>query len=436
MSVLQAKAIDESAVRAVSARTSEPEWALRQRLDALQKYNSMSLPAANEEAWRRTNLSAVDLDSVVPFVDAPGDSAQLAEVHVSPNAAAVIVQHNGHTVLREVDPALAAMGVICTDLQTAMRDHADLVRRHLYQTVAVDENKFTALHAALLQGGLFLYLPRGAAVDRPIRLLVSYDAPGLGGFTHTLIVAEANSAVTVLEQYTSSPASPGTAAALHAGAVEIVAGPGSRVRHATLQTWSAQQQSFTVRRARVERDAGVDWVAGELGGDLVRVEQRSELVASGAGSRSVAAFFASGEQHLDIGAAAVHQAPHTASDILVRGVLSGRARSIFRGLGHIIKGARGAEMSQSARTLLLDDTARADAIPSLLIDDNDVKAGHAATTGPIDPAQLFYLQSRGIPRQEAVRMIVSGFFAPLLEQIAVPGLRDELQHLILQKMGA
>lgn len=394
-----ARAAGEAWIVERARRGDEPGWLTEKRLAAWRTYLETPLPGPRDEDWRRTPLAGVDLEGFDPAAEAGAE--------------------------REIPPEAAAAGVVFTDLETAAREHPDLFRRHfMTELVPPGESKFTALHAALWRGGAFLHVPDGVRVEVPLRFALRAERQGLGVFDHVLVIAGKESRVTLLQTLASAAAD---TPALHVGVVEIIAGAGAEVRFGSFQRWGAGAASFSVRRASIGRDARVDWVAGEFGGRLARAETRSLLLEEGGRSRTVLAYFGGGGQHLDVGAGAVHAAPGTESEILARGVLGGRARAVYRGLGHIHRGARGAVVHQTQRTLLLGREARSDSIPGLLIEENDVRAGHAAAAGPVDREQVFYLMSRGIPEAEARRLLIHGFFHPILDPLPLPALRHALE---------
>lgn len=434
--------LDRAAVASLSRRLGEPAWLTERRLEAWDIFERLPMPSNKEEAWRRTPLRDLRLEEyttyreerpVTRYEDLPDRLCPaLSAIENLERSGAAVLQYNSSVVFRTISEHLAGRGVVFTDLHTAAREYPDLFRRHFMTTaVAPGENKFTALHAALWSGGAFLYVPKGVYVPEPLQFAHWSDYPGLSVFHHTLIVAEEGARVALLERLESVDGQP----VLQAGVVEVFAAPGSRVTYAALQRWGDQVRSFAVRRARVGAGAVVDWVAGEFGGAVARVDQESLLEGEGAQSHGITLFFAGSGQHLEIGAGAVHGAPRTSSEILVRGVLAGEGRAAFRGLGRIRRGAHGSRMSQREQSLLLGGRCRADAVPALLIDDNDVQAGHAATAGPVDREQMFYLMSRGIPEEEARRMIIHGFFQPLFERIPPGSLRREFAALIDAKIN-
>ncbi len=444
----RAASITRHVPAAVAAILEEgPEWLRRMRARAWEVYLRTPMPGPRDEAWRRTSLAGLDLDALlstqreedadaVPPVPAgsPGEPAGTAGHLVQTPPA---VAH--HTLASEA----AEQGVIFTDLLTAASAYPDLVGRHLGALIPAEESKFAALNAALWQSGLFVYVPAGVEVRLPLWSTVCC-AGAPAALHRTLVVAEAGSSVSCVETVisTETPPLPGRAsaggatAALHCGVVEIFAAPGARVRYGALQGLAPAMWSFSFRRARAGRESRVDQFAGEFGGRLVRSETHAALEEEGAVTRTAVAYYAAEHQHIDVTAGAVHRAGRTESEIVARGAVSGEARAVYRGLGHILRGAKGAAMSQKQRALLLSRAARADTIPGLFIDENDVAASHAAAAAPLDGEPLFYLMSRGIDEDSARRMMVHGFFRPLLEQIPLDAVRTGVEAILDEKLGA
>lgn len=422
-----------AALEAESRRRGEPDWLREFRLRAWDLAQGLDLPSRTDEMWRRTDISGLDLGKVSAGVPADAPAGVPAAFAPMVGEGKTLVLRNGVAV--QVPEGLPA-GVIVIDLETAAREHGELVQKHLMtRAVRPDESVFTALHGALFRGGAFIYLPKGVQVEEPIQVLTWADAPGAGLLGHTLLVAEEGASARVVE-YWASAEMPDES--IHLGAVEILAGPDSRVDYGAVQNWGAGVLSFTTRRALVGRGATVNWLMGDFGGDLVRSEQYTvQDQEDGQGNLKVL-FFATGEQHLDIVAEDLHYptGSRSAGDITGRGVLGDKARVVFRGKGHIMRGAKGCTCFLRENALMLNKGCRADSIPSLFIDDDQVeRAGHAATSGKIDEDELFYLQSRGLSRQQATRLIVEGFFKPILDTIELPALRRELESLVDRKLG-
>jgi Fe-S cluster assembly protein SufD len=376
----------------------EPQFLTERRRTAADLAATLRLPTRTDEDWRRTSLEGLEVENYKPVP---------AKVTLKGNV---------------------PEGVIFTDILTAAAEHPELLSKYLGTLVPMGQNKLTASQAAHLCGGLFLYVPRNVIVEEPLQVL--YEASeGQAQYLHTLVVADENSAVTVLERYV------GTGDYLHIGVVEVFPLQGARVRFGYLQNQSQDAWTFLMRRARTGRDATIEWVGGEFGGAVTRSELFAAVDGEGSNSTIKMVYGATGDQHFNIVASEVHKGSNSSSDILGRGVLSGRAHSVFWGNGQINSGALNCSTYQKQQALVLSDKARADSIPALIIDESDVAgAGHASTVGKLDEDQLFYLMARGLSRKQAINMLVMAFLSPVLDQIPVEELREELTRLMAEKV--
>jgi Fe-S cluster assembly protein SufD len=428
-------------VEAYSRGRQEPEWLLRSRLDAHALYEAIPLPTVRDEEWRRTDLRGLRLGEVNPRVPrqpvassvATLDPAIRAEIEASDQAGGLLVQHDGHRVYSELADQFTRKGVIFCDLETAAREHGELVQKYLGQAVTADYSKFSALNATWWTGGTFLYVPRRTEVTLPLRSLVWHAAPGTSSFTRSLIVVEADADVVLVEQWLG-PTQDGQSVA--ANVQEVLVAPGGRIRYVTLQEWGRHVWNFSVNRALVGRDATVNSLVVAFGGRLHKANVESALQGPGASAEMLGLLFGDGNQILDHHTLQDHQAPHTSSDLLYKGALTDRARSIFSGMIHARKVAQKTDAIQTNRNLLLSDNSRADSIPNLEIEANDLRCTHAATVAPVDDEQMFYLQARGLTEQDAKRAIVEGFFEPVLERIPLEGIVSRLRSIISSKIGA
>jgi Fe-S cluster assembly protein SufD len=321
--------------------------------------------------------------------------------------------------------------VIFTDLDRAAREHPELVEPYLHALVPSSRTKFTALHAAFRTGGTFLYVPDGVVVPQPLQTLIWLDADGAAVFPHTLLVVGEDAEVTLIERY----ASPDLSRALSDAVVEIHTAPASRVRYVSIQEWGEGVVHLGVQRARLARDVDFRSVAVGFGASLARVETESALAEPGASSEMLGVFFADGTQHFDHRTEQDHIAPSCHSDLLYKGALRDESRAVYSGWVHVRPGAQKTDAMQTCRNIVLSDRAKADAIPNLEIEANDVRCGHAASVGPVEEETLFYLQSRGISRDEAERLIVFGFFQEVLDRIPLEEVRDGVARAIEQELS-
>lgn len=401
------------------------------------EYTQLSLPTSAEEPWRRTDLKGMRVgDFRLPMEsDAsalPRPPAQLLEPLTSD-------QHGGQVLLGPgdaemlVDPALTAQGVIFTDFASAQRQYPQIVSQIMGKVVGVNESKFSAMAAALGSRGVLLFVPKGVQVEQPLHSLLWGPGVDLSYLSHLLVWVDDGASVTYVHE-SASPTAPG-GQALHSGIVEILVGKEARLRFVELQSWGEHVWNFTHERARVERDGNLDWTFGAIGSHLTKNFSELELVGQGATGRMSGFYFTDGNQHLDHDTQQNHLAPHTTSDLLFKGALKDQSRSVWQGMIYVAPGAQKTDGYQANRNLVLSKKARADSIPGLEILADDVRCTHGATVGKIDADQVFYLRSRGIPADEAERLIVEGFFDPIMQRIPFEGVRERFQQAILEKMS-
>ena len=404
-------------------------WVARLRSDALEAFLSLPVPSQETEEWRYTDMSGFDL-SFTPFAGGGGPEAVnkhgvLRAADVVGERAGLQIQVNSEVVSTRVAEDLAAIGVIFGDLDKAASEHPELVEPHLHSVVPFDRTKFTALHAAFRTGGTFLYVPDGVAVALPFQTLTYMDVDGAAVFPHTLIVAGEDSEVTFIDRYVSPPLR-----GFSDAVVEIVAGPASRVRYTAIQEWGEGVTHLGVQRARLARDSEIRSLSVGFGASLARSEVESDLAEPGASSEMLGLFFADGSQHFDHRSEQDHVAENGTSDLLYKGALRDESRAVYSGWVHVRPGAQKTNAMQTSRNIVLSEHAKADAIPNLEIEANDVRCGHAASVGPVEDEMLFYLMSRGIAEKDAERLIVFGFFQEVLDRITLDEVRDSVAAAI------
>jgi Fe-S cluster assembly protein SufD len=417
-----------SAVEELGALHGEPEWLRARRRDAFAAYERLPLPSRSDEEWRRTDLRGLDLDSFDAFERANGP----APADPIDETAGVLRQRGSEPGAVELDPELVARGVLFMPLTQAAREHPDLVRRHLFSEVRPERDKLAALHGALFSGGTFLYVPEGVAIERPLVSQFWSSGGGAAVLPHTLVVAGRGSSFNYLDEFLSPDLD---RPALTSGSAEIIAAEGSIVGYVALQRWGRHAWQFADQRVRAERDATVRLVSVGLGGHFAKNRVEASLAGPGASAELKALYFGSGDQFFDFHTLQQHQVGNTTSDLLFKGALRDHARSVYAGLIRIEPGATRSDAYQANRNLLLSKTAKAHSIPMLEIFNNDVRCTHGATIAPVDPAHLFYLQSRGIPAAVAVQMIVHGFFGEVLDRIPVQQARDLVQQELEARIG-
>jgi Fe-S cluster assembly protein SufD len=410
----------------------EPCWLTDLRTDAWKAYLELPLPDRRQEEWRQTDIRALRLDRF-GFPRPPSDRAETGRSLLSEGVelAGQSVALDSHPLRSELDPELAAKGVLFGSLDQLVREHGERIRPHLFRR-AVDphEDKFAALHAAFWSGGTVLYVPQGVVINQPLHLLSAISAQG-ADLGHTLIVLEAGAEATVLAETAGTDT---TADGLHCGAVELLVGPGACLRYVDLQNWGKGVWHFAHQRAIVEREGSLQWTIGALGSRLAKVNQHVRLVGPGANVQVNGAMFTEGKQHLAYNTLQHHEVPRCSSDLLYKGALQDSSRLVWRGMIQVDLGAQKTDAYQRNDNLILSDEARADSIPGLEIQAHDVKCSHGATAGRVDDEQVFYARTRGLTRKEAIRTIVTGFFQQVFDRITIESVRHALAEAIGQRI--
>jgi Fe-S cluster assembly protein SufD len=419
-------------VEMLSQAKGEPSWMLDLRLKAWRFFEEIPWPTGTEETWRRTRLTGFKLGDYQPLTgvgprsDLPQDvSKSLAEIE-SVGSLAIV---DGTTYRRELDAALAAKGVIFTDLDSAVRMHPELVQKHYSTVVATDENKFSALHYALWNSGTFVYVPRNVTVEQPLQTVVGQRPGKFAGFHHTVVLTEQGAAVTLVEDFV------GAEDGLTDSAVELLPGPGASLHYLHLQNLANSAWNFTTQRMQLARDSLLRYFIGSWGSHLTKAWINMDLSGQGSHGELLGLYFPGGRQHLDHHTNQWHRAPHTTSDLLMKGALKDRARSVYQGYIKVYPDAQKTNAYQANRNLMLSKNARADSIPGLEIEADDVRCTHGATVGQVPDEYIFYLMARGLNRTNAERMIVQGFFEEVLDRIPVEGVRNKLENEIARKLG-
>jgi len=427
MSVEIESAVSKEAVVARSQKNGEPAWLQEFRLKGWEAYAGLPLPQ-----WDRTDISSVSFDGLVTEYDGgESERAKSLAAGQGEDAAYLIVEH-GKVAARRLPDALEKQGVVLATLEEAAASHPDLVREHLGSAVPADEDKILGLQAAMMRGGLFVYVPPNVDVEVPLQYALWAEAPGFALFPRVLVVADRGSRVSIVESNGSHE--PAESDRIVLQAVEVVALDNANVTYSVMQEWGRGVVNVTARRAKVHRDATVEWCLGDLGGSLVRAATHTFMEGDGSQGNAMFVFFADGEQHMDVGVTMTHVGHYTGSDLQGKGVVSDRARCVYRGMTDIEFGAKNTTAFQHENTLILSKEARVDAIPGLEIDDPEVQAGHAATVGKIDDVHLFYMMSRGVPKNKAIHLIVDGFFDPILQRFPIESFRESVQQTIAKKL--
>jgi Fe-S cluster assembly protein SufB len=437
------RGLSRKVVEEIAGIKEEPQWMRDMRFSALEVFERKSMPT-----WG-PDLSAINLNDIFYYARASErterDWSEVPDYIRNtfdrlgiPEAerkflAGVGAQYDSETVYHNLRQELSKQGVIFVDMDTAVREYPDLVRRYFGTIVPPGDNKFAALNSAVWSGGSFIYVPEGVHVEVPLQAYFRINAENIGQFERTLIIAEPGSFVHYIEGCTAPIY---TTNSLHAAVVEVIVKKGARVRYSTVQNWSTNVYNLVTKRSVAYEDAVVEWVDGNLGSKLTMKYPAIYLMEPGAHGEVLSLTFAGRGQHLDAGAKAVHAAPHTTSVITSKSVSKDGGRASYRGLVKAYRGAKGIRSSVRCDALLLDGDSRSDTYPTMEIDERDASISHEASVSKVSEEQLFYLQSRGIDEQEATKMIVNGFVEPIVKELPME-YAVELNRLIeLQLEGA
>ncbi|MBI4306478.1 MAG: Fe-S cluster assembly protein SufD [Chloroflexi bacterium] len=434
--------LTEETVRTLASARREPDWVRDRRLQAYSDYQQLPLPDVQAELWRRTSLSLFPIGTVAAVPTHWGRNGQDGDRPFGLGSrlgrsveerGAVLIQRAGGGTYLQVHDDLKRSGVILCDLNTAVREHASLVQKFFMsaEVPAESTRKFDALHGAFWTSGTFIYVPRNVAAKLPLRT-ITQGALGSAQLPHTLIVADEGAEVTVVEEHISPD---GEQATFSQPSTEIYIASGASVRFGLLQELGSNVRSLGIARAYLRRNAQLRTFLMSFGGRVTKTMVESYLIEPGAQSYIYGLAFGDRRQKFDQFTLQDHFAPHTVSDLLYKGAFKDQAESVYLGLIKMRKPAQQSNAFQTDRNLLLTGKPHADSIPVLEIEANDVKCSHAAAVGPIDREGIFYLQSRGIDRAKAERMLVEAFFAEVSDRLGLAWLQRHIETVVDRKMG-
>jgi Fe-S cluster assembly scaffold protein SufB len=413
------------AAGAVAPERAASDLVDERRRAALEVFEAEPLPTWRRSGFWTTSLRGLDLDALEPKRYEPG----LPELDLGDEEHAALIVQRGASVVH-VD--VFDERVIVMPLEQAVEEHPDLVREHFAKRLPHDESKFAAGTAALWTGGVFIHVPANERIEKPIQVVWRIDEPGTAQWAHTLAVV-GDHAECKIREYFLAPDFEGQA--LHSGAFELYAHPGAQVDLAHYQDWGrGEVYDLSTRRVEIRRDARVKWVPIHLGGRLTR--QTLDIITAEQGSdmRHTGLYFTERDEHLDLFTSDKHEAGHTTGDTVWKGVLTGESRASYEGLIHIVPKAPEVDTYLQTHQMLLSPKAKGDAIPSLIVEVDNVKASHGGTVGELDPEQIFYMMTRGIPRAEAVRVLVEGYFEEVVQRLDDPGLEDLVRRRVAEKL--
>ena len=419
------KGLTEEIVRKISENKNEPQWMLEYRLKALEVFNSKPVPT-----WG-PDLSDLDINDIVHYLepdakimsdnwdDVPDYIKSTFDRLGIPEAerqslAGVGAQYDSEVVYHSVHRELTDQGVIYTDIETAIKEHEDLVKQYFMKVITMHDHKFSALHGAVWSGGSFVYVPKGVKVNMPLQSYFRLNAAEAGQFEHTLIIVEEGADLHFIEGCSAPKYKKNV---LHAGAVELIVKKGARMRYSTIENWSRNMYNLNTKRAIVEEDGVMEWVSGSFGSRVSMLYPMTILKGERSRCEFTGVTFASSGQYLDTGCKIVHAAPNTSSTVHSKSISKNGGTSFYRGLLNVAANATGAKATVECESLMLDNESRSDTIPIIEINNDSVDIGHEAKIGRISDEAIFYLMSRGISKDEAKAMIVRGFVEPISKEL-------------------
>lgn len=434
------KGLSEDVVRAISHKKNEPEWMLEYRLKALKLFNDMIVPT-----WG-ANLSKIDFKNIIYYLkpmdgekrtweDVPSNIKDTFEKLGVPQAereflSGVKAQYDSEVAYSSLRDELKDQGIIFLSTDEALKQYPELFKEYFGKIIPAGDNKFAALNSAVWSGGSFVYIPKGVHVKRPLQAYFRINAERMGQFERTLIIADEGSYAHYVEGCTAPVYSSDS---LHAAVVEVYVKPGARFRYTTIQNWSGDVYNLVTKRSRVEKDAVMEWVDGNLGSKVTMKYPSCVLAGENAHGEVLSIAYASKNMHQDAGAKMIHLASNTSSTIISKSISAYGGRTSYRGLVQISPAANNCKSHVECDALILDSDSASDTFPVMKIDNSTASIEHEATVSKIGEEKLFYLKSRGLSEAEAMSLIVSGFIEPIVKELPME-YAVELNRLIELEM--
>ncbi|QKY69820.1 Fe-S cluster assembly protein SufD [Lentibacillus sp. CBA3610] len=425
---------DQDYINQFSQDNNEPDWMRDLRLQALEQADSLEMPQpdkTNITKWNFSNFKhdAAKGEKIASLDQLPEDIQDFLDQENKQEN--LLIQRNHTVAYASLSKDLEEKGVIFTDIFTAISEHEDLVKRYyMKDAVSVDEHRLTALHAALMNGGAFVYV-QNVQLEEPLQVIFWQEDPEAAMFNHVLVVADDNSSLTYVENYFSQNHEQETVANI---VTEVIANNNAQISFGGVDNFAEGTTTYINRRGVAYRDARIEWALGQMNDGNTVSENVTHLIDENAVSNAKTVSVGRGKQSQNFTSQITHFGKFTEGHILQHGVMRDKARSIFNGIGKIEHGGSGSNAEQESRVLMLSKDARGDANPILLIDEDDVEAGHAASVGRVDPLQLYYLMSRGITQQEAERLVIHGFLEPVVGQLPIESVKAQLRQVIERKV--
>jgi Fe-S cluster assembly protein SufD len=427
----QAVAVDHLTADAIAA-AGLPSWLEQRKLADQKTFDELPMPdSTSMEDWRRTDVSHIDPHAYEPAAgDADGGMELRSSWERSGEGGALVTQQGGTSTVANMPEVFAEQGVIVSSLETAAREHPELVQKYLdHEVVPAAAGKFAALNAAFWRGGVFVHVPRGVTAKLPVWAAQSAAASAApqSVLPRSLVVVDEGASLIYTDEYASAAA---TGDVLSSAVTEVILGDGATIQYLVLEQWDNQVDHFAYHRVHLGKDCHAELVVAATGSRLAKVYMDVAMMGAGSTARISGLIIGDGKQHFDFQSLQDHFAPNCMSDLLVKGALRDEAVSVYSGLIKIRKDAQHSDAYQANRSLILSPKAKADSMPKLEIEANDVRCTHGATMGQVDADQLFYLQSRGFSLEEAQNTVVHGFFQPVIDRIALEQVRQQIHEAI------
>jgi Fe-S cluster assembly protein SufB len=437
--------LSEQVVRDISNLKEEPEWMTEIRVKAYRHFVSRPMPD-----WGNCNmLESIKFDDVTYFLrsskqtendwdDVPEDIKNTFERLGIPEAeqkwlGGVTAQYESEAVYHSVREDLEEQGVIFLDMDSGLKEYPELVKQYFCSVIPYADNKFSALNTAVWSGGSFIYVPKGVHVEMPVQAYFRINAKNMGQFERTLIIADEGSSINYVEGCTAPTYSTDS---LHSAVVELIAMEGAKIRYSTVQNWSANVYNLVTKRGIAYKNAVVEWVDGNIGSKLTMKYPSVILKGEGAHAEIISVAYAGAGQHQDAGAKVHHLAPNTTSNILSKSISKNGGRSSYRGLLKVNPNAHGCRSKVVCDALMLDADSRSDTYPTMEVSNSSADLEHEASVSKISGDQLFYLMSRGFNEEEAMGLIVNGFFEPFTRELPMEYAVELNKLLELEMEGA
>lgn len=427
--------ISEEQLVDYSKAHNEPSWMTELRKKALKLTETLEMPKPDKTKLRKWNFDTFKQHETKGSAyenlnELPESVKQIIDVENSEN---LVIQHNNDLAYSQVSEQAKNDGVIIEGLHEALVNHSELVQKYyMTQAVDIDEHRLTALHTALMNGGIFVYVPKNIVVEHPIQYVVLHDDDNASFYNHVILVTEESAEVTYVENYLSNANGEDNQINIVS---EVIAGANSNVTYGSVDYLDKGFTGHIIRRGTTEADASIKWALGLMNEGSQIIDNTTNLIGDRSTSELKSVVVGTGDQKINLTSKIVQYGKETDGYILKHGVMKENASSVFNGIGYIKHGGTKSIANQESRVLMLSENARGDANPILLIDEDDVEAGHAASVGRVDPEQLYYLMSRGISRTEAERLVIHGFLDPVVRELPIEDVKRQLREVIERKVS-